>query len=731
MKLWNHQQEAIDLFSLKRSFALFFEMGCVSGETELRLNRCGKGFRIKIKDAYIRFNNLFPEKTTRGKPYLRKGWDRSKPTYSRSLVGNEIRLQEIGEIIYSGKQLVYELELENGKKLKATADHPIKTVDGYTELLKLGIGQEVLTNGKFVKLGENNSNYKTGKTIDKDGYVRLNGIYNHPNSNKYGRIQEHRHLMSNHLGRALEAHELVHHIDGNKQNNSIENLKIVTNETHHLEHNWGKNLKVSRWGDTLVAERSKVKSITEVGIEDTYDVHMKGKHHNFVANGIVVHNTGKTLTAIQSYNQILNSHKLNNLTLFHHSIVFCPSIMLETWKREFNRFAPDTHVIVLEGSGKQRLQQFQLGQRSNGPIVFVTNIESLSIKILADEMKQTKFTLSIFDESHKLKNPKGIRAKAAHSIADNSKRVLILTGSPVLNSYEDLWSQFRLLSRDIVGENFYAWQKRWFVNINLGKHWVKFPTYRPNKEAVPYLQGLMATYAMTVKKSEVLDLPPLVKQTAYVDLSKDLIKHYKEMEKDFVTLFKGDVCVSELIVTKMLRLQQMTAGLVQGEEDANVVHTEKMDALSELLSDLCPTHKVIVWCNWKNPLQQIKKLCDSIGLYWCSIEGGQSNKDRQEQVDLFNNELKYNVCIANQQAGGVGIGLQAASYMVYFSKGFSLEQDVQSESRAHRGGSEHHESITRIDLLTRGTIDEDIHEALDAKLTMAQMVERFKEKYGR
>jgi SWI/SNF-related matrix-associated actin-dependent regulator 1 of chromatin subfamily A len=181
----------------------------------------------------------------------------------------------------------------------------------------------------------------------------------------------------------------------------------------------------------------------------------------------------------------------------------------------------------------------------------------------------------------------------------------------------------------------------------------------------------------------------------------------------------------------MLRMQQLTAGLIQGEEDAHVLPTGKMAALSEYLDELCPTHKVIVWCNWKTPLQQIKKLCDKLGLYYTSIEGGQTTQERQEQVDLFNMEAKYSVCIANQQAGGVGIGLQSASYMIYFSKGYSLEQNIQSEARAYRGGSEIHKSITRIDLITRGTIDEDIHAALEDKVEMAELIQRIKEKYGK
>ena len=99
------------------------------------------------------------------------------------------------------------------------------------------------------------------------------------------------------------------------------------------------------------------------------------------------------------------------------------------------------------------------------------------------------------------------------------------------------------------------------------------------------------------------------------------------------------------------------------------------------------------------------------------------------QVDNFNNLKTVTVCIANQQAGGVGVGLQAASYMIYYSKDYRLESDIQSEARAHRGGSEIHECITRIDLLTKGTIEEDIHQALREKGKLGDIIRGVKDRW--
>ena len=91
-------------------------------------------------------------------------------------------------------------------------------------------------------------------------------------------------------------------------------------------------------------------------------------------------------------------------------------------------------------------------------------------------------------------------------------------------------------------------------------------------------------------------------------------------------------------------------------------------------------------------------------------------------MDRFRKDDSCRVMIANQGAGGAGINLVEASYSIYYSKGFSLEHDLQSEARNHRGGSEIHDKITRIDLVCPNTIDESINEALSNKQHVADRI---------
>jgi SNF2 family DNA or RNA helicase len=435
---------------------------------------------------------------------------------------------------------------------------------------------------------------------------------------------------------------------------------------------------------------------------------------------------GKTWTALADWLQkvLLNKRILQ-------TIIFCPKIMIEGWKREAERlFAAEFSklIVPLEGSGTQRIKKLKA---TKDPSIFVTNIEALGMKEFMEVLHKKGIEFCIFDESHKLKDPKGVRSKAAIKLADTCKYKLILSGSPILNDYIDIWSQFRILNKNLLGDNFFKFRLNHFYNANASKTWVSFPAWTIKPESLPKLEALVRENAGVALKKDVMKfLPPIVKKEIYVDLPPSLAKNYKEMEKHFVTEVEGEVMSADIVIVKMLRLQQICCGIVTNDEkETTSIKTGKHEALKELLDDLCPHSKVIVWANFKQCIQDVKDICDEIRLYYTVIEGGQSNAERQEQVDTFNNTKTHSVCIANQQAGGVGVGLQAASYMVYFSKDYRLESDIQSQARAHRGGSEQHQCITRIDLLTKGTIEEDIHQALREKGKLGDIIRGVKDRW--
>ncbi len=111
----------------------------------------------------------------------------------------------------------------------------------------------------------------------------------------------------------------------------------------------------------------------------------------------------------------------------------------------------------------------------------------------------------------------------------------------------------------------------------------------------------------------------------------------------------------------------------------------------------------------------LSRVCAKLGIQHVFITGEQNTNEKRESELSFQKDAKTMVVIANRGAGGVGINLTAASHSIVYSRNFSLAEDLQSEARNHRGGSEVHSKIVKIDLAIKDSIDEQVLTALLGK----------------
>jgi SNF2 family DNA or RNA helicase len=436
--------------------------------------------------------------------------------------------------------------------------------------------------------------------------------------------------------------------------------------------------------------------------------------------------TGKTATAINALRMKMNSQRE-----FLPTIIFSPPITLLNWKRELlmHTQIPEEKILILTGSQKQRVKQISVLRRDK---IVITNYESLLMKELFEYFEKYNAKALIFDESHRLKSPTSIRSKKASELSENAQYKFLLSGSPVLNSMMDLFMQYKVLdSGRTFGRNFFAFRNRYFYDKNAAapahvtwRDWVAKP------DADKEIKEKISFSSMHVKKEECLDLPPLVKKKVYVDMAPDQKKAYGEMMKDFITVVSDRACVAELAVTKALRLQQIVSGFVTLEEglgvrtDMEFTDNPRAQALSDILEDLTPHHKVIVWAVFKENYKQIREVLERLKLSYVEVHGEVSQKEKLNGVDKFNTDPTCRVFLGHPASGGIGINLVSASISVFYSRNFSLENDIQAEARNYRSGSEQHKKITRIDLVTPDTIDEEVLEALSQKKQIGESVLR-------
>lgn len=442
--------------------------------------------------------------------------------------------------------------------------------------------------------------------------------------------------------------------------------------------------------------------------------------------------TGKTATTINILRKVYAKHGKILPTL-----VLCPPVVITNWKNEILKYSKikADRILPLVGTGKERAALLKAAECNT---ICITNYETLNMPEVLEAMKgflKSEKSCLILDESHKCKDITAKRTKRAIELSDLASYRYILTGTPILNNLMDIYSQFRILDRgQRFGHNFFSFRARFFEDKNRAMPASKyFPNWAPIRGADRKIKELIEPVSMHVEKSKCLSLPPLVKKTIEVPMSKEQTRIYESMRKDLVATIKTEGgsgerhSIAELAITKALRLQQIVSGHVRVEglngEDAATIQIKenpRKDALKQLLEDLAPYHKVLVWAVFHANYDDIRDVCKSLELEYAELHG--QIDDRDAQIERFNNDEKCRVLIGHPGSGGIGVNLVVASYSIFYSRSFSLEYDIQAEARNYRGGSERHESITRIDLVTPGTIDELVLKSLASKQALSQSV---------
>lgn len=437
--------------------------------------------------------------------------------------------------------------------------------------------------------------------------------------------------------------------------------------------------------------------------------------------------TGKTKTMID-----ILRHKYNTEKKILPTIVFGPLSVIYNWKNEFIKWSKiDTSKIhVSSGNGAKRIKQLDKFIEHQDGIVII-NYESLRSDEVFNLLRKFNPQVLVCDESHMVKAYNSLQSKKTYSLSLSCKYRFILTGTPLANSPMDIFQQYKIMDHgNTFGDNFFVFRSKYFKDANAA--WSHrpnhFPKWIPDPDKFEELNKKVYSCAVRVLKKDCLDLPELIEQVRVVELSPKQKKLYSAMKKDFIAWIddqKEIASIASIALVKALRLQQIVSGHLT--DDHGVVHriedsNPRLDEVSDLLDMICPDHKIILWTSFSDDVAQLEALCKKKKLEYVTIVGGQDGKDRQDSIDLFNNNVSTRVCIANRRAGGSGISLCAASYSLVYSRNFSLTEEEQSKARNHRGGSEIHSSIVKIDLVAKDTIDEQILKALKEKKNISEKI---------
>lgn len=429
------------------------------------------------------------------------------------------------------------------------------------------------------------------------------------------------------------------------------------------------------------------------------------------------------------------------------TLILSPLVTLFNWKDEFNlhSWIDEEDVVVVYGrSSVQKRKKFmnacenKIDHSLDKNRIVITNYETLTNKVMFDLIQEWRPEIVVADEAHLIKNPTAKRTKAATKLGDTADSRYVLTGTLILNSIKDVFAPWRFLDQgETFGKNYHVFLSQYMQDENAA--WKNrpgyFPKLVPRDDKYDELHDKLYARATRVLKKDVLkDLPPLVKVRRNVELGTEQRKYYEEMKRDFVTFVQekrkkqelSGAVIAQLAVTKALRLQQICTGYVTTEdgEEIFIENNPRLDETRDLLEEIVVNggYKCIVWCAFRANYRQIGELCDALKINHVFLTGEMTPEEKRDAMDRFNTDPNCTVMCANRRAGGIGVNLVAASHSIVFSRNFSLGDELQSEARNHRGGSQIHERITKIDLCARDTIDEQLLEALASKEDVSKRV---------
>lgn len=414
--------------------------------------------------------------------------------------------------------------------------------------------------------------------------------------------------------------------------------------------------------------------------------------------------TGKTRVAID-YIGIMHEQRAIQKVL-----CIVPNVAIGVWEDQIDEYLPSRiprKVILLddENTGPVWKRKLVVNKQSKKPEKLTFIIVNYDVmKSLGETLRKWRPDIVICDESHFIKNHTSLRSKAVHQLRKTAKRRMTLTGTPITNSPLDIYSQFIFLDDKIFGARKWTKFKKRYSKWG-GFGGFKLIGYRRLDE----LAKLVHKRSFEATADE-LDLPPTTMQVIKVPMSDKTREVYSQMDKEFIAEIKdlGVKATAAIILTKMIRLNQITGGFVRivpddpslPKEDVPVGR-EKLEALEDLLDIHCKSggYKAVVFARFVWETRQIMDLCNKMGLDAILDKGIKEDRKR------FQKDPKCKVYIVPLAKGGIAVNeLVAANIGIFYSIDHSSDHITQALKRLDRPGQV--KPVLFLFLTMKGTYDE-------------------------
>ncbi len=372
------------------------------------------------------------------------------------------------------------------------------------------------------------------------------------------------------------------------------------------------------------------------------------------------------------------------------ALVVAPTSVAMNWQNELHRFAPTLNPKLF-GAGDREAFLQDLGPRD----VVITSYGLLYNE--AERFQQVQFNTAILDEAQAIKNTATKRSQAAMKLDAGFR--MIMTGTPLENHLGELWNLFQFINSGLLG-SLESFNERFATPIERDK----------DRGARQRLKKLIQPFILRRTKTQVLDeLPSRTEVTRYVDLSSEEAAFYEAMRQTAVQKLAESADQQQSqhlrILAEIMRLRRACCHSRLVMEKSELA-SSKLALFSETIDELLENrHKALVFSQFVDHLAILRGELDRKGVAYQYLDGSTPMKERQKRVDAFQSG-EGDVFLISLKAGGTGLNLTAADYVLHMDPWWNPAVEDQASDRAHRLGQQRPVTIYRF--VTRGTIEEQI-----------------------
>lgn len=375
------------------------------------------------------------------------------------------------------------------------------------------------------------------------------------------------------------------------------------------------------------------------------------------------------------------------------SLLVAPTSILHNWYAEAKKFAPELSVMIHAGTQRDRDSNW-----FSAYDLIITSFGTLRMDM--EIFKRVDFHYLILDEGQNIKNPGSQISRAVRLLHGNHR--LVLSGTPVENSVIDLWSIMAFVNPGLLG-NLKFFRETYVNPIEKEK----------DEQAAARLRSIIHPFILRrTKKQVATDLPDRIEHVHYCDMTDAQEEVYERLKSGFRNEILEAIQKNGLVRSQMLLLRGLTIlrqvanhpAMVQSDYDASSGKFE--EAMRMLKNALHEGHKILVFSQFVKHLRLVNERLKKEQITHYYLDGQTPQEDRMRLVNNFNKKTDVKVFLISLKAGGLGLNLTSADYVILLDPWWNPAVEQQAIDRSHRIGQKR--TVISYRFITKNSVEEKI-----------------------